>query len=87
MPRAAPTMLDPAMSRAGSRSGRAAIAAELEDPPVDEAPPTVKPVRYARINQGMILFTSKGKPLPLNAKGLVRRKDALGLYTQEIDTL
>ncbi|KAL0961448.1 hypothetical protein HGRIS_006393 [Hohenbuehelia grisea] len=43
--------------------------------------------RYARIKKSMILFTTPSKPLPLNAKGLVRRKEALKLYEQEIDTL
>ncbi|KAL0961449.1 hypothetical protein HGRIS_006394 [Hohenbuehelia grisea] len=43
--------------------------------------------RYAGISKSMILFTALDKPLPLNAKGLVRRKDALKLYEREIEAI
>ncbi|KAH0578471.1 hypothetical protein H2248_003619 [Termitomyces sp. 'cryptogamus'] len=42
---------------------------------------------HSRIFKEMMLFTSKGKPLPLTPKGSLARKPAIKLYEKEINAL
>ncbi|KAG6858260.1 nonribosomal peptide synthetase, partial [Termitomyces sp. T159_Od127] len=52
--------------------------------PVIEEANRVAPA-FSRIFKEMILFTSKGKPLPRTGKGAIMRKIALNVYDNEIE--
>ncbi|KAI1461664.1 hypothetical protein F4805DRAFT_412942 [Annulohypoxylon moriforme] len=42
---------------------------------------------YGRIHRNMIVFTTPEKPMPRAGKGTVQRKQAVDMYTSEIDAL
>jgi hypothetical protein len=43
--------------------------------------------KFARILEDMIIVTSPDKPLPRAPKGTIIRKEALTIYTEEIEEL
>jgi hypothetical protein len=54
--------------------------------PIIEEANSVAPA-FSKIFKELILITDYKKPLPRAAKGTVQRKDALRIYSEEIETL